>query len=278
MKLIVQERYFFTARNIDPRRERDFWTKWRFFEVQHGNEDTFRDMLRVRRSIDAQYAQVHFNAELVAQKEVRGKKVELDPMAQAERIIKEKEEENESENNNNKGKEKNLDKDEDGFRKVVDRDTLLKRLGTTTEEENCNFEPCGSFQGQRIGYVFKLGVQGLGYYEDNNNYSSKKITSSSSSSSSTATLKKTKAKKIVNPEEIDIGLDLDDLEEMEVPLAVMGGLAETAANLPPVEIPQEKEEEPEPASSSTQNKEDAKKQGKKRGNLGALARFKKPKR
>ena len=35
-----------------------FWKVWRGFEVQHGNEDTFRDMLRVKRSVQAMFSQV----------------------------------------------------------------------------------------------------------------------------------------------------------------------------------------------------------------------------
>ncbi|KAF1347793.1 hypothetical protein BDV97DRAFT_400002 [Delphinella strobiligena] len=39
----------------DPRRDPIFWQKWEGFEVQHGNEDTFKDMLRIKRSVQAQY-------------------------------------------------------------------------------------------------------------------------------------------------------------------------------------------------------------------------------
>lgn len=39
----------------DPRTNPDFWTKWEQFEVQHGNEDTFKEMLRIKRSVQAQY-------------------------------------------------------------------------------------------------------------------------------------------------------------------------------------------------------------------------------
>lgn len=33
-----------------------FWQTWHNFEVQHGNEDTFKEMLRIKRSVQAQYA------------------------------------------------------------------------------------------------------------------------------------------------------------------------------------------------------------------------------
>ncbi|KAL9129050.1 MAG: hypothetical protein Q9217_002390 [Psora testacea] len=39
----------------DPRTTPIFWQIWESFEVQHGNEDTFKEMLRVKRSVQAQY-------------------------------------------------------------------------------------------------------------------------------------------------------------------------------------------------------------------------------
>ena len=33
----------------------DFWQLWKEFEVKHGNEDTLREMLRVKRSVQAVY-------------------------------------------------------------------------------------------------------------------------------------------------------------------------------------------------------------------------------
>eukprot|EP00879_Flechtneria_rotunda_P016677 GHRR01017452.1.p1 GENE.GHRR01017452.1~~GHRR01017452.1.p1 ORF type:complete len:759 (+),score=226.66 GHRR01017452.1:413-2689(+) len=33
----------------DPRRDRSYWEAWNDFEVKHGNEDTFREMLRIKR-------------------------------------------------------------------------------------------------------------------------------------------------------------------------------------------------------------------------------------
>ena len=42
----------------DPRTTPDFWSKWEAFEVAHGNEDTFKEMLRIKRSVQAQYKYV----------------------------------------------------------------------------------------------------------------------------------------------------------------------------------------------------------------------------
>ena len=39
----------------DPRTSKLYWKAWQEFEVRHGNEDTFREMLRIKRSVQAQY-------------------------------------------------------------------------------------------------------------------------------------------------------------------------------------------------------------------------------
>ena len=39
----------------DPRTTPTYWQKWESFEVRCGNEDTFKEMLRVKRSVQAQY-------------------------------------------------------------------------------------------------------------------------------------------------------------------------------------------------------------------------------
>lgn len=52
--------YVFASQFADPRSDPGFWEKWKHFEVQHGNEDTFREMLRISRSVSASYSQTHF--------------------------------------------------------------------------------------------------------------------------------------------------------------------------------------------------------------------------
>lgn len=47
--------YGHASQFCDPRTNADFWTRWEQFEVQHGNEDTFKEMLRVKRGVQAQY-------------------------------------------------------------------------------------------------------------------------------------------------------------------------------------------------------------------------------
>ena len=47
--------YGHASQFCDPRMTPAFWKKWESFEVQHGNEDTFKEMLRIKRSVQAQY-------------------------------------------------------------------------------------------------------------------------------------------------------------------------------------------------------------------------------
>jgi len=47
--------YSFGSQMCDPRLTAVFWKAWHDFEVKHGNEDTFREMLRIKRSVQAQY-------------------------------------------------------------------------------------------------------------------------------------------------------------------------------------------------------------------------------
>ena len=44
----------------NPKRCPDYWQAWQDFEVAHGNEDTFRDMLRIKRSVVTAFANETF--------------------------------------------------------------------------------------------------------------------------------------------------------------------------------------------------------------------------
>ncbi|MEW5299624.1 MAG: hypothetical protein WDW36_002620 [Sanguina aurantia] len=46
----------------DPRKDKAFWGEWKSFEVNHGNEDTFREMLRIQRSVAAGYSHMQINS------------------------------------------------------------------------------------------------------------------------------------------------------------------------------------------------------------------------
>ena len=50
------------AQMADPRRNEEYWKAWNEFEISHGNEETFREMLRIKRSVEASYSTVNYNA------------------------------------------------------------------------------------------------------------------------------------------------------------------------------------------------------------------------
>jgi len=73
--------YGHASQFCDPRTSPAFWTKWEQFEVQHGNEDTFKEMLRIKRSVQAQYnTDVNFIASqaLARQQQAGGEEVDAD--------------------------------------------------------------------------------------------------------------------------------------------------------------------------------------------------------
>ena len=47
--------YAHCSQICDPRVAVEFWNSWKNFEVKHGNEDTLREMLRIKRSVQATY-------------------------------------------------------------------------------------------------------------------------------------------------------------------------------------------------------------------------------
>ncbi|GKA27051.1 pre-mRNA-splicing factor SYF1, partial [Tanacetum coccineum] len=54
----VRKIYVYASTLADPRFDSDFWKKWHEFEVNYGNEDTFRGMLRTKRSVSARHSQL----------------------------------------------------------------------------------------------------------------------------------------------------------------------------------------------------------------------------
>ncbi|CAI5710291.1 unnamed protein product [Hyaloperonospora brassicae] len=55
--------YAHASQFCDPRlHETSFWKVWHEFEVSHGSEHTFLEMLRIKRSVVAQYSQVNYIA------------------------------------------------------------------------------------------------------------------------------------------------------------------------------------------------------------------------
>jgi len=74
----------------DPRSEPKFWKDWNDFEIDHGSEDTFREMLRIKRSIQAQFnTDVSYIAAYAMSAQQKSQTAaaaaaNLDPMARAE--------------------------------------------------------------------------------------------------------------------------------------------------------------------------------------------------
>lgn len=47
--------YAHASQFCDPRVNPQFWSEWNSFEIDTGSEDTFREMLRIKRSVQAQF-------------------------------------------------------------------------------------------------------------------------------------------------------------------------------------------------------------------------------
>lgn len=47
--------YAHASQFCDPRVNPQFWAEWNSFEIETGSEDTFREMLRIKRSVQAQF-------------------------------------------------------------------------------------------------------------------------------------------------------------------------------------------------------------------------------
>lgn len=47
--------YAHASQFCDPRVNPHFWSEWNTFEIETGSEDTFREMLRIKRSVQAQF-------------------------------------------------------------------------------------------------------------------------------------------------------------------------------------------------------------------------------
>ncbi|KAI3386697.1 hypothetical protein SNEBB_010652 [Seison nebaliae] len=57
--------YIHCSQMCDPRYITEFWQKWKSFELVHGNENTLKEMLRIRRSVQASF-NVQANLKLLA--------------------------------------------------------------------------------------------------------------------------------------------------------------------------------------------------------------------
>jgi len=94
--------YQYTAQYCSPDKDGDFWEAWKSFEVAHGNEETYTEMLRVKRSVVGQFATVQLLPTDVIAKandtSKRGKKRKPVPTDNMEILENEKKEEVSKEN------------------------------------------------------------------------------------------------------------------------------------------------------------------------------------
>ncbi|KAI0035756.1 spliceosome complex protein [Vararia minispora EC-137] len=80
--------YAHASQFCDPRTNAEFWQEWHAFEIDTGSEDTFREMLRIKRSVqarfntEASYLAAHTTAAAPAATEAT---TAADPMAAAEK-------------------------------------------------------------------------------------------------------------------------------------------------------------------------------------------------
>ncbi|KAF6023023.1 hypothetical protein EB796_018665 [Bugula neritina] len=114
--------YAHCSQICDPRSQVVFWDSWKKFEVKHGNEDTVREMLRIKRSVQATYnTQVNFMATKVLTTQA--------PANEMERL-----EQQAMENVDNMEMEKQTQLEE-ATKKPADKGISFVRSGTTTEEQ-----------------------------------------------------------------------------------------------------------------------------------------------
>jgi len=255
--------YVHASQFCDPRREEDFWNSWRGFEVQHGNEDTFRDMLRNKRSVQAMFSAVHFNATDIA---AEGGDEVLDPMQAAEeKLIA----------------EEDLKRGGGALGGDAKRQRVTADAGTARKELMGRFEPADAFAGARAGMMFKLGVKGLGYYEDSS-VAEMEARSRAEAQREREAVARDRHSAPANPEEIELDLDddddedeaasssagpavasrsnpeeielnLEDIEEQPIPSEIFGGKLSTIRADVIAETPEQKEPPlatPEASSSS----------------------------
>jgi pre-mRNA-splicing factor SYF1 len=85
--------YAHASQFCDPRVHPEFWSEWNQFEIETGSEDTFKEYLRIKRSVQSQYnteASFLTAHALAGQKEAAGKEdsaAPADPMAAAEKQV-----------------------------------------------------------------------------------------------------------------------------------------------------------------------------------------------
>ncbi|GBG68652.1 hypothetical protein CBR_g3193 [Chara braunii] len=264
--------YVHASQMADPRMDTAFWNEWNEFEIQHGNEDTFREMLRIKRSVSASYSQMHFmlpeylmakdkgnvkDTVDAAVEKLRQASAPEDDMAALERAATGQPDTAYPVGGSTSGMA--------GAPRFVSSTAAANDFASAFGFRRMEFSSASTMEpedGERGGGGGAGGVGGSGM---------------GNGSGSRAEEVKIKVPSSVNPEEIELGDDDEEMEEDEdgraggdievtqkaVPSAVFGEFAEKAKHLQ------------ETASASNQNDTRTEEEGK---SLGALERFKRQRR
>jgi pre-mRNA-splicing factor SYF1 len=76
--------FVYGSQFADPKRDINYWKSWQDFEETFGNEETFREMLRIQRSVEVTFSHVNYVADLVATQVIS--KFNL-PVAPEEKVV-----------------------------------------------------------------------------------------------------------------------------------------------------------------------------------------------
>ena len=142
--------YMHGAQQVDPASDASYWPTWHDFEVAHGNEDTFREMLRIKRSVRAVYTQA---AVTHARPGDKRKAEEAAAAAPSDGMAALEQQQKQQRGEGGEGGEGGQ------FAEAAPR-----RLGA--DATALGFSAADAFEGARDGAVFKMGELGLGYYRD----------------------------------------------------------------------------------------------------------------
>ncbi|KAL8427271.1 hypothetical protein Efla_002709 [Eimeria flavescens] len=225
----------------DPNRDEEFWAAWRELEVAYGNEDTFKDMLRIKRSVIAQYSQVHHNVAELTASEVP-KPPPLDPMREAAAQLEKEDAERQAALRQEEALQEQLrlhQKQQAEVQELEEAEAEFQQLQRSRRkaamlaalpDDAPLFMGAKAFGGERPGYAFKLGPQGMGYYLDEAQVGrafveirEKDFLEEARGRGGSASSRQAAARP-QRQEEMDIDVEDVQLEEKGVPDAIFGSL------------------------------------------------------
>jgi pre-mRNA-splicing factor SYF1 len=117
-----------------------FWELWKNFEIEHGTQETFKEMKRVQRAVAVQYSEKHFNTLDVGVEPSVAVPIETAVSVEAPAVPA----------------------------AGIDL-SKLKQMAMSRKQESAStdaFISAPQFEGSKPGYAFKAGAKGLGYYRD----------------------------------------------------------------------------------------------------------------